>query len=51
MQDRRQKADLLLRPDATEYHRLKARGLLLAHDRAHPGVVRFGREDFPLSDI
>jgi DNA polymerase III subunit epsilon len=46
-----EKADLLLRPDATEYHRLKARELP-PHSRSR-SLARRGlrREDFPGSDI
>jgi DNA polymerase III subunit epsilon len=46
-----EKADLLLRPDATEYHRLKARGFpRQSRSRSHARRA-LQREDFPLSDI
>jgi DNA polymerase III subunit epsilon len=44
-------ADILLRPDATEYHRLKAQGLHPRSRSRSPGRHVFRREDFPISDI
>jgi DNA polymerase III subunit epsilon len=45
-----EKADILLRPDATEYHRLKAQELH-PHSRSRSPAHRgFRREDFPVSD-
>jgi DNA polymerase III subunit epsilon len=46
-----QQADLLLRPDATEYHRLKAQGFLPRSQSRSPGRRALRKEDFPLSDI
>jgi DNA polymerase III, alpha subunit (gram-positive type) len=44
-------AGLLLRPDATEYHRLKAQGLPLRSRSRSPARRALRKEDFPQSDI
>jgi DNA polymerase-3 subunit epsilon len=44
-------ADILLRPDATEYHRLKAQALHPRSKSRSPAHRAFRREDFPISDI
>jgi DNA polymerase III subunit epsilon len=46
-----EKADLLLRPDATNYHRLKARELPPRSQSRSPARRGLRTEDFPLSDI
>ena len=46
-----EKVELLLRPDATEYHRLKAIGFPPRSGLRSPSRRGLRREDFPLSDI